>query len=139
MLEARPICPGLFAETDAGPRLLAGRCNACRRLHFPASGSCPYCGGAECAATEVGPAGTLFLYTTVASRPPGYRGDVPFGFGVVELPEGLRVVTRLTETDLRALRPGLPMRLVVTPVHSDDDGVAVVSYAFAPDDGAREA
>ena len=33
--------------------------------------------------------------------PPGYTGEVPFGFGVVELPEGLRVITRLTES-----RPG---------------------------------
>ena len=31
--------------------------------------------------------------------PPGYLGEVPFGFGVVELDEGLRVLGRLTESD----------------------------------------
>ncbi len=137
MAEARPICAGLFVETDAGPRLLAGRCAGCRRLHFPATATCPYCGGDGCANDAVGPHGTLFLYTTVATRPPGYRGAVPFGFGVVELPEGLRVVTRLTETDLRNLAPGMPMRLVVTPVHDEEDGTGVVSYAFAPEGDTR--
>ena len=138
MEHTRPVRAGLFDETDAGPRLIAGLCSGCRRLHFPATESCPYCGGA-CASLAVGPAGTLFLFTTIASRPPGYRGDVPFGFGVVELAEGLRVVTRLTETDAEKLRSGQAMRLVLTPVHADDDGTPVVSYAFAPAGAAREA
>jgi uncharacterized OB-fold protein len=129
----RPIVPGLFTTTGAQPRLVAARCEACARLHFPATTSCVYCGGADCRACEVGPAGVLFLFTSVATRPPGYRGTVPFGFGVVELPEGVRVVTRLTEADVTKLRPGQPMRLVVEALCTDDDGTPVVSYAFAPE------
>ena len=66
------------------------------------------------------------------NRPPGYRGEVPYGFGVVQLSDGLRVVTRLTESDLARLRPGMPMRLVIVPLHHNDEGRAVLSYAFAP-------
>jgi uncharacterized OB-fold protein len=51
---------------------------------------------------------------------------------VVELPEGLRVVTRLTEADPGRLHAGQPMRLVLVPVGEDDDGRAVVTYAFSP-------
>jgi len=29
---------------------------------------------------------------------------------------------------------GMPMRLVITPLHTDDAGTAVVSYAFAPEE-----
>ena len=83
----------------------------------------------------VGPEGRLWLYTAVLSRPPGYRGDVPYGFGVVEVDGGLRVVTRLTEARVERLRPGLRMRLVLEPLFTDDDGRAVVSYAFRPEDG----
>lgn len=81
----------------------------------------------------VGPAGRLRLFIVVASRPPGDRGPVPYGFCVVEL-DGvdLRVVTRLTEADLQRLRPGLPVTLVTEPLFTDDDGAAVMSYAFAP-------
>ena len=129
----RPIVPGLFTTTGAEPRLVAARCQTCARLQFPATTSCAYCGGTDCHEREVGPTGVLFLFTSVATRPPGYRGTVPFGFGVVELPEGLRVVTRLTEADVTKLRPGQPMRLVVEALSTDDDGTPVVSYAFAPE------
>jgi uncharacterized OB-fold protein len=59
---------------------------------------------------------------------------VPYGFGVVELVEGLRVVTRLTEADPDRLRFGQPMRLVADPLHVDDDGATVLTWAFAPVD-----
>ena len=66
------------------------------------------------------------------TAPPGYRGPVPYGFGVVELDDGLRVIARLTEARLDRLRPGLPVRLVLEPLFTDDEGRAVISYAFAP-------
>ena len=87
--------------------------------------------------TLVGPAGRLRLCTVVANRPPGYRGPLPYGFGVVELDgTGLEVITRLTESDPARLRPGLAVRLVVEPLFADDDGTPVLSYAFAPDPAA---
>ena len=133
MAASRPITTGLFTESEDGPRLLAAGCDACGRLHFPATETCPYCGHAGCPVHEVGPHARLFLFTTIRSAPPGYRGPLPYGFGVVELPEGLRVVTRLTPPETSGLRPGTPMRLVVDPLFSDEDGTTVVSYAFAPE------
>lgn len=70
------------------------------------------------------------MYTTVRNRPPGYKGPVPFGFGVVELPEGIRIITRLREVDADRLQRGAPMHLVFEPLHEDEEGREVVSYAF---------
>jgi len=56
---------------------------------------------------------------------------------VVDLPEGLRLITRLTEADPAALRFGMPMKLVIVPLHVDEDGREVMTYAFAPDEAAR--
>ncbi len=115
------------------PCLRVARCRTCDRLHFPASPTCPYCSATGCAPTLVGPAGTLRLFTAVATRPPGYRGAVPFGFGVVELVgTGLQVITRLTESDPSQLRVGQPVTLVIEPLCHDDDGTPVLSYAFSP-------
>lgn len=131
MSTARPISPGLFRDEADGPRLLAGRCVACARLHFPASSTCPYCGTDGATPAAIGARGTLWLWTVVSTRPPGYRGPVPFGFGVVELADGgLRVVTRLTAAHLDSLSHAMPMRLVLDTLFTDDDGVAVVSYAY---------
>jgi uncharacterized OB-fold protein len=85
----------------------------------------------------VGPAGTLRLFTAVSARPPGYRGPLPFGFGVVELNgTGLQVITRLTEADPRKLAVGQPVTLVIEQLCSDDDGTPVLSYAFRPGAGS---
>jgi uncharacterized OB-fold protein len=106
-----------------------------REAALPRGPVCPYCAEESCVDAPAGPEARLWLYATVLTRPPGYRGDVPYGFGVVELAGGLRVVARLTEARLERLRPGLPMRLVVEPLFTDDDGRAVLSYAFRPEEG----
>jgi uncharacterized OB-fold protein len=129
----RPITDGLFTDGPEGPRLVAGQCAACGQLHFPRGEVCPYCAADGCTERGVGPEGRLWLWTAVTARPPGYRGPLPFGFGVVELAGGLRVVTRLTEARPDRLLAGLPMRLVLEPLHTDDDGRPVVSYAFRPE------
>lgn len=131
--ETLPVHPGLFVvAADRGGHLIGGMCGACTRSHFPRLETCPYCSAPGCHEHVLPREGTLYLYTAVLNRPPGYRGDVPFGFGVVQLRDGLRVLTRLTESDLTRLRPGMEMRLVFTPLHRDDAGRDVLSYAFAP-------
>ena len=132
MTDARAIAAGLFVCDVEGPRLLAGACDACGKRHFPASTVCPYCAADGAREIRVGPAGHLELYTTVLRAPPGYRGPVPYGLGVVALDGGLSVVSRLTEPDPARLRPGLPMQLVVETLYADDDGRPVLSYAFRP-------
>ncbi|MGH7896301.1 MAG: Zn-ribbon domain-containing OB-fold protein [Candidatus Binatia bacterium] len=122
----------MFRLDGDGPRLLAARCVACDRLQFPAAASCPYCGEDGSRETAVGPDARLFLFTAITSPPPGYRGPLPYGFGIVELPEGLRVVTRLTESDVTRLHVDQAMRLVVEPLFSDEDGTPVLSFAFGP-------
>ena len=133
MPSARPVTAGLFDTVDGVPKLCAARCDECGHLQFPAAETCPYCGSAAARATLVGPAARLRLFTSVAARPPGYRGSLPFGFGVVELDgTGLQVITRLTEADPDRLRVGQPVRLVIAPLFTDDDGTPVVTYAFEP-------
>jgi uncharacterized OB-fold protein len=129
---ARPVHAGLFVTDAGGPHLLAAACAACTRLHFPAGAVCPYCAADGCREARVGPRGQLWLYTVVTTRPPGYRGAVPYGFGAVELPGGLRVLGRLTEAALDRLRPGMAVELVVEPLFTDDDGTPVLSYAWRP-------
>jgi uncharacterized protein len=122
---------GLVTETDP-PRLLGSRCRACGAPHFPRVATCPYCGAGETRDIELSPEGRLWAWTAVTAAPPGYRGSVPFGFGVVELPEGLRVVTRLSETDPTRWSFGEPVRLVRSPLHTDERGQSVMTWAFAP-------
>jgi uncharacterized OB-fold protein len=135
-MHQQPVHEGLFTRDDGG-RLLGARCVACSRWHFPADPDCPYCSGGGCETAALNARGILRLFTGVLNRPPGYLGDVPFGFGVVELPEGLQIISRLTEADPGKLHIGMPVRLAIVPLHIDEQGREVLSYAFAPDEGSR--
>lgn len=129
-VERTPIRTGLFSIDP--PRLLGGCCPQCRRHHFPAPPTCPYCGAGNCESVALSERGTLYLFTVVRNAPPGYRGRAPYGFGVVELPEGLRIITPLTETRLDILRVGMAVRLQIAPLFTDDEGREVLSYSFQP-------
>jgi uncharacterized OB-fold protein len=128
-VSARPVHDGLF-ESDP-PALLGTRCDNCTRHTFPRTSTCPYCGSEAVGDVSLSGSGVLWGWTTVTAPPPGYRGEVPFGFGIVELPEGVRIVTRLAVPDDR-FTEGLPVTMRVVPLHVDDDGDEVVTWEFAP-------
>ncbi|MBV8950190.1 MAG: OB-fold domain-containing protein [Actinobacteria bacterium] len=127
---------GMFTLDDR-PHLIGGRCDDCGRHHFPVLTTCPYCSSERIERAELSDHGTLWGWTAVTAPPPGYQGEVPFGFGVVELPEGLRVITRLSYP-VERFTFGMPMRLRVVALKADDPGNGgneVVTYEFTPEDG----
>jgi uncharacterized protein len=133
-LPRRPVAPELFTlDADGDLTLLGGYSPTSGLHHFPRADLCPYTGAHDVEPADLSHDGTLWAWTAVTASPPGYAGSVPFGFGVVELPEGLRVVTRITEADPSALAMGMAMRLVADVVAVDDDGTEVVAWAFTPD------
>ena len=125
------VRPGLFTDAEE-PALLGSRCGSCGSHLFPRADACSYCAAEEPEPVELSDRGTLWSWTAVTAPPPGYQGETPFGIGVVELPEGVRVITRLTESDPAALAEGQPMELRIVALHRDAEGNDVVTYAFAP-------
>jgi uncharacterized protein len=129
----RPVTEGLFGEDDDGnPYLIGGTCRECGRVQFPNATTCPACGAAAIDEVHLPDHGTLWGWTAVTAPPPGYLGTVPFGFGVVELDGGLRVITLLGEADPARLEFAMPMKLVIAELGPDDEGTLVTTYAFNP-------
>jgi uncharacterized protein len=124
--------PELLGRGPQGePRLVAGYSPSSDRYHFPSSSVCPYSGSTDVEQRLLSSTGTLWAWTAVMAPPPGYAGPTPYGFGVVEMPEGIRIVGRLTEADPTKLRIGQSMHLVVEtlPIGNGDP---VETYSFAP-------
>ncbi|MGZ8762117.1 MAG: Zn-ribbon domain-containing OB-fold protein [Acidimicrobiia bacterium] len=121
---------GLF--TIDPPALHGSRCDACGRHSFPIAPDCPLCGAPGPEPVELSPTATLWAWTEVTAPPPGYRGEVPYGFGVVEFPEGVRVITRLT-SPVADYQFGQPMHLrFVELPGKTDDAEPVTTWEFAP-------
>ncbi len=71
------------------------------------------------------------------SSPPTRGGQTadtfkPYGVGLVQLEDEVRVEARLTEADPSRLRFGMELRLVFVPFYTDDDGNEIVTWAFEP-------
>ena len=108
-----PVHDGLF-DADG---LRGGTCGSCARRHFPRATTCPWCGGDAIEDVTLSTRGRLWAWTAVQAPPPGYGGDVPYGFGVVDLPDdGLRVVTRLVDDDPSTLHEGDEMRFTIVAI-----------------------
>lgn len=123
----------------AATRLLGSRCDACGETALGRRDACPQCGRAGVRHIPLGRRGVLWTYTVARHRPPGdYKGPdpfEPFGLGLVELPEGLRVLSPIL-CDLDRLKIGMP--LVFAPyVRADEDGREVVAFAFKEADGGH--
>jgi len=125
----RPVAEGLFElDGDGSIILIGGFSHISGHHHFPLGPVCPYTGADDVEQVLLPRDGHLWAWTAVTHPPPGYDGPIPYGFGVVELDGiGLRVVTRLTESDPSRLHQGQRMTLV-----TDDLGDHVATWAFAP-------
>lgn len=132
-----PIRGGLFtgplSELDH-LRLGGSRCSECGETSLCVTNVCANCGRETVSEISLSARGTLWTYTVVRHRPPGdYKGPdpfVPFGLGLVELPEGLRVLAPI-ECDIAQLKIGLAVQFKPV-VRRYSDGREVVSFAFEP-------
>ncbi len=121
------------------PSLIGSRCDDCAATTFPAQSRCPRCGHAAMVEMLLPRRGTLVSWTTQEFPPVvPYAGDEtgasfePFGVGLVQLDDVVRVEARLTEHDPERLDFGMTVELRVVPFYVDAAGDQVMTFAFAP-------
>lgn len=127
-----PVHPDLFVSIAGGETALLGmRCEGCQRCSFPRADVCCWCGHDDVTSVTLSSRATLWGWAEVHTPPPGYHGAVPYGMGVAELPEGIRVVTRVEIDQPHLLRFGAPVRFVTTEVAADD-GSTRLTWSVEP-------
>lgn len=91
-------------------KLLIQRCTACATLRFPWLPGCNTCGSPDWDTVEASGTGTVFSYV-VMHHPPFPAFDPPYAVALVELAEGVRMVSNITGVPYDKVRIGLPVRL----------------------------
>ncbi len=99
-----------FWEGVAGHRLLIQRCRACETLRFPWLPGCNACGGQAWDTVEASGEGTVYSYV-VMHHPPFPAFDPPYAVGLIELAEGVRMVSNVVGVPSDKVRIGMPVRL----------------------------
>ena len=133
-----PAAEGLFTETADGPRLLGSKCASCGTPYFPKSAVChnPECRESKMDEASFGPRGTLWSCAIQNYPPPPparYEEPyTPYALGMVDMPEGLRVVARISTDDPEGVRVGAEVELVLERLCLDENGNEVITWKFRP-------
>lgn len=118
-------------------RLAGSICRDCSEAFLGKLVGCENCGSRNLEPIALSNEGILYTYTVLHAPLRGaYKGPrdpfVPLGMGLVELPEGCRILTPLTVNDHESLKVGMPMRLIVDTLYIDEEGNEVLSFKFGP-------
>ena len=127
---------GLFvipSSPSDEPHLIGSQCQVCGEVAFPKQTGCPNCCSENVEEIQFGAKGKLYSFTNVNHPvPSGYSGPIPYGIGMVDLPEGPRIVAYLTESDPDRLRVGMDVVLVIDKLLDDEEGNEIIGFKYKP-------
>src|SRR3954447_7466421 len=128
-----PFAADVFTWPAEEPQLIGARCPVCSAITFPFQSSCARCGAAEMEQHLLPRRGTLWTWTTQDFLPkePYASGETletfkPYGVGMVQLDDEVRVEGRLTESDPEKLQFGMEVELAIVPFRTEPDGTEVL-------------
>ncbi len=108
------------------------QCNACRKFIFYPRAVCPHCGSRDLAWQPVSGKGKLYGFTINMGKHPStaaFVNDVPYVVAVVELAEGVRMMTNLVGIEPDPSKIKVDMDVVLT---YDDVTDAISLPKFKP-------
>ena len=109
-----------FYEALRVHKLVTTSCTQCAQQHWPPRVVCPECLSDQLDWTELPSQGRIHAFTIQETGvPPGFPR--PLIFAVVSI-QGLRIFTRLVETDADQVKRGLAVSLAPSAVGQDPEG-----------------
>lgn len=93
------------------------RCTACTAWRHVPREMCPECGSFEWEWARSTGRGTIFTWTVVArALHPAFQSDAPYAPVVVEMEEGVRLLSAMTDCAPEDLHVGMPVEVVFEDV-----------------------
>ncbi len=108
--------------------LLIQRCAACGKARFYARPACPDCTSEAFAWEKASGKATLYSWTIIHPPTlPAFKDKVPYPVILVELKEGVRMISNIVDCKNEDLRIGMPLEVTFEKV---SDGVTL--HRFRP-------
>ena len=109
------VGPDMQPFFDAAHRyeLVVQQCARCQALRFPARAICSRCLSRDAAWARMSGRGTVFSFAVMHQAiHPGFAAEVPYAVVVIELEEGVRLLSNLVGCPARDIRIGMPVEVV---------------------------
>lgn len=110
-------------------RLEAGKCVKCGKIYFPTRIVCAECGSREFEKIALSREGKLLTYTVIHVGPQQFKDETPYAIGIVELKEGVRLLSQITDCDLDKMKTGMPLKIEFRKI-SEEGKAGVINYGY---------
>ena len=88
------------------------KCASCGHIRFPVSLVCPRCHAVEAEWARLSGRGKVYSYIIYRQAyHPSYQDDIPYAVAIIQLEEGPRLESNLTDCRLDDIKIGMPVRL----------------------------
>lgn len=108
-----------FWEAATRGELVIQRCSSCGRLHHPPRPMCPTCRSLDHEWVTAAGTGTVYSYALL-HHPQHPAFTYPVVAVLVELDEGVRIVSNLVDVDPADVAIGLPVEVTLAPTAQDN-------------------
>jgi uncharacterized protein len=108
-----------YWRSAADGTLVLQRCTSCHQFQFYPRSLCAQCAGATEWVEATG-RGTLYTYTVIRqNRSAAFSSLSPYTVGIVELDEGVRMMSNIVECDIEDLYVDMPLEAVILKAAED--------------------
>jgi len=127
-----PSIPLIWREIPERYRFIGNHCKTCGTDYFPQRKICPKCRRKGVLEDKKMPEeGKIFSFTQVHAAPQGFEHDSPYYLAIVELTNGVRLLTQVVDSDDDKVRIGAPVKLVFRKIFEDGkEGIIAYGYKF---------
>jgi uncharacterized OB-fold protein len=111
-----------YWQSAAEGRLVVQRCTSCDVYQFYPRALCASCAG-ETEWVDASGRGTLYTFTVIRqNRSEAFAALSPYAVGIVELEEGVRMMSNIVECDVEELEVGMALEVLILKA-ADDVGL----------------
>jgi uncharacterized OB-fold protein len=106
-----------FWEGCRNRELLLQTCRGCGQFIFYPRSICPHCFSPDIEWVKASGQGKVYSYT-VSFRPatPAFMEELPYVIAVIELEEGVRMMSNIVDCDFEDVRIGMPVEVTFTEI-----------------------
>jgi uncharacterized OB-fold protein len=135
-MDDKPFNDHAYEEFLNEGKIMGSKCKKCGALSLPPRPICVSCFGSEMEWMQFRGNGKLAAFTSIAVVPSplareGFGRNNPYVVGVVELPEGVNIVARITGVDAKKpdqIKVGMPLKVEFLKRGEGTDGRTILAF-----------
>ena len=125
--------PRYWREIPQRYRLEAAKCKKCGKIFFPPRIICSGCKCKEFETINLQKEGKLLTYTIIRVAPSQFVDHSPYAMGIVELNDGVKILSQIADCDLDKLEMGQKVRIEFRKIYQEGEaGIICYGYKCVP-------